>query len=750
MNEKKFNGEIGMTLQDSRLSFVPESGIKRPNVVYIVLDDVGFAQLGCYGSDIHTPNINKLAESGLRYNNFHTTAICSATRSSLLTGANHHSVGIGNVTDTCTGFPNEQGWLKPEYATLAEILQNYDYTNFAVGKWHLLPLDRTEEQGPHQNWPLQKGFDKFYGFMEGFTDQYHPDLVKDNSIIRPPASPEDGYHLSEDLSEQAIHYLYQHTTAYPDKPFFLYLAYGAAHSPHQAPREYIDKYKGKFDEGWDVIRQRWFERQKEMGIIPKDTKLTPRNQLVKAWDDLSEDEKKVYARYMEVFAGFLEHTDAQIGKVIEYLEEIGQRDNTIIVLLSDNGTSAEGGQEGHFVHEKSLDILKTGTEVKVALEHLDEIGTEFSSPHYPLGWANVGNTPFQWYKSWTHAGGVKDPLIISYPNYIKKQGGIRTQYHHVSDITPTILDLLDIEKPDQVKGIAQKPLQGISMKYTLNGEEEPTRKHIQYFEMVGNRALWKDGWKVIANHFQGKNYMDDVWELYHTDVDYSEAENVADKYPEKVKELVALWFAQAGINGVFPLGRGSQFDTTHTNKVPQIDYFLKEQVFSYKNIREPFRISSRMLAFNQRNNRITIDLTHTAGQEGILYQAGNRFGGYVLFIKDNKLHYTYNYHLEEFYRAVSGELPEGRLKIHVDTILTQDGGKVILRVNGTPVAQTDISHFVFMFVFKTSLKDGVSTSVEPAVALPFEYPEKIERIEFRATPQVVTSKELLDEFFKLD
>lgn len=749
MREKKFNGEIGMTLRDSKLSFESTPSKKKPNVVYIVLDDVGFAQLGCYGSNIHTPNIDKLAESGLRYNNFHTTAICSATRSSLLTGANHHTVGLGNVTDTCTGFPNNQGWLKPEYATLAEILQEQDYANFAVGKWHLLPLDRVEDQGPYQNWPLQKGFDKFYGFMEGFTDQYHPDLIKDNSVIQPPKSSKDGYHLSEDLSEQAIHYIYQHTTAYPDRPFFLYLAYGAAHSPHQAPKEYIDRYKGKFDEGWDVIRERWFENQKKLGIIPENTVLTPRNELVKAWAELSADEKKVYARYMEVFAGFLEHTDEQIGKVVDYLDAIGQRENTVIVLLSDNGTSAEGGQEGHFVHEKSLDILKTGTEVQIALEHYDEMGSEYSSLHYPIGWANVGNTPFQWYKSWTHAGGVKDPLIISYPEYIKEQGGVRSQYHHVTDITPTILELLGIEKPEVIKGVHQKPFQGVSMKYSLNGEDEPTRKHIQYYEMVGNRALWKDGWKVIANHFQVENYMDDIWELYHTDADYSEAEDVAEKYPEKVKELVSLWFAEAGKNGVFPLGEGSHFVTTHAGKVPQIDYFLKEQVFTYKKVLELIRIS-RGLSFNRRNNRVTIDLKHSAENAGILYQAGNRFGGYILYIKDNRLHYTYNYHLEEFYRAVSDELPEGKLKIHVDTILTATGGKVVLRVNGTEVAQTDISRFVFMFVFKVALKDGISSSVDLDIDLPFEYNGEIEQIEFRAAPQAVPSKEILDEFFRLD
>ena len=472
---------------------------------------------------------------------------------------------------------------------------------------------------------------------------------------------------------------------------------------------------------------------------------------MKAWDDLDADEKKVYARYMEVFAGFLEHTDEQIGKVIDYLEEIGERKNTIIVLLSDNGTSAEGGQEGHFVHEKSLDIEKTGTEVLMALNHYDEMGGEYSSLHYPIGWANAGNTPFQWYKSWTYAGGVKDPMIISYPDYIKEPGGIRTQYHHVSDITPTILDLLDIKKPEYIKGIWQKPFQGISMKYSLNGEQEPTRKRIQYYEMVGNRALWKDGWKVIANHFQIENYADDVWELYHTKTDYAEAENVAAQYPEKVKELVALWFAEAGRNGVFPLGEGSHFVTTHSGKVPPIAYYQKEQTFAYKNLIAPLVIS-RGLSFNQRNNRVTIVLNHTENKEGILYQAGNRFGGYMLYIKGNRLHYTYNYHLEEFYRAVSDELPEGMLVIQVDTIIENENekGNVILRVNGKEAARTEIPQFVFMFVFKMGLKDGCSTSVDLDITLPYEYNGTIASIEFRAAPQIVTSKEMLEEFFRLD
>ncbi|MGN1085514.1 MAG: sulfatase-like hydrolase/transferase, partial [Porcipelethomonas sp.] len=317
----KFNGSIGITADDSVSSHEEERKIPNsPNILYIVLDDVGFAQLGCYGSTINTPNIDKLAAGGLRYNNFHTTAICSATRASLLTGANHHSVGIRTVVDTLDGsFPNQTGYLDPHYATTAEVLKEYGYTNLAVGKWHLTPFEEATDAGPYQNWPLGKGFDRFYGFMEGYTDQYTPDLVKDNERIKPPKSPEEGYHLSEDLADQAIKLVNRQHTVYPEKPFFLYFALGAGHAPHQAPKEYIDRYKGKFDDGWDKIREQWLENQKRLGITPENTKLNPRNEFVKAWDELSDNEKKVYARYMEVYAGFLEHADAQIGRVIDYL-----------------------------------------------------------------------------------------------------------------------------------------------------------------------------------------------------------------------------------------------------------------------------------------------------------------------------------------------------------------------------------------------------------------------------------------------
>ena len=752
MAEKNFNGYAGMTLADSKLSFEHEEKRKKTNVVYIVLDDVGFAQLECYGSSIHTPNIDRLAKSGLRYNNFHTTAICSATRASLLTGANHHAAGVATVIDHYTGYPNQMGHLDPSYGTIAEILKEYGYANYAVGKWHLTPLEDIHEQGNVTYWPLQKGFDKYYGFLDGFTDQYHPSLVKDNSVIQQPKQPEEGYHLSEDLSNQAIHYLFEHANGHPDQPFFLYLAYGCGHSPHQAPKEYIDRYRHKFDEGWDVIREQWYERQKKLGITPQNTKLTDRNEYVKPWKDLTQDEKLVYTRFMEVYAAFLEYTDVQIGRVLDYLEELGERNNTIIVLLSDNGASAEGGLSGRFVQERGMGILSDEEELEISLKHLDEMGSEYSSMNYPTGWAHVGNTPFKWYKSWVHAGGVKDPLIISYPEYISDMGGIRTQYHHVSDITPTILDVLGVKKPDTIKGVPQKAFTGTSLKYTFNDGNAPTEKVVQYYEQAGNRGIWKDGWKLVTNHALVDEYGKDVWELYHTDEDYSESDNVADLYPEKVDELKNLWFIEAARNNVFPLGPGAYVLSTEKRKKDNLEHLkisLKEEEHSYKNIIEPFQTGG-LLAFNRRNNVIAIQIQHRKGQEGTLYSVGNRFGGYTAFIKENRLCYTYNFHIESYQRAVSEELPEGEVNLRIETRLNDTGADVILYVNGKQSGLTHIEKFINMIEIVTSIKDSSVTSVDPNNKLPFVYQGKIKEIIFKAAPYEFATKELLDEFFYFD
>ncbi len=630
-----------------------------PNIVYIVLDDVGFAQLGCFGSDIHTPNIDRLAQEGLRFNNFHTTAICSATRASLLTGANHHAVGVSTVVDAMEGSSsNTRGCISPEYATTAEVLKEYGYTNFAVGKWHLTPFSETGQAGPFHNWPLGKGFDRYYGFLEGMTDQYNPSLVKDNERIEPPYTPEEGYHLSEDLAEQAIRLVSRHHSVYPERPFFLYFALGAQHAPHQAPKEYIERYRGKYDEGWDVVREKWFNNQKKLGIIPENAQLNERNEAVPAWDSLSSDEQKLYARFMEVFAGFLEHTDEQIGKVLHYLDKIHATENTIFVLLSDNGASSEGGLNGGINHEKMPNLYLDADNIKVGLEHIDEIGSsEFTYPHYPAGWANVGNTPFQWYKTWVHAGGVKDPLIVKYPGKIKDAGNIRNQFVHVIDIAPTILDLLGIEKPSHVKGVPQKPYQGVSFAKALSSPDAESDHHVQYFEQLENRGIYKDGWKAVTVHgTKGADYDSDVWELYHVEEDYSESVNVADQYPDKLRELIQEWYVQAGINGVLPMAQYvlpflakdySEMGIDLTDK-----YYLEEQKFVYEHVDYPVDVWTKSM-FNQRNHKIKLEFEYHAGYEGVLYSAGHRFGGYGIYVKDGRVKYSYDYRMEEWYTIAS-------------------------------------------------------------------------------------------------
>lgn len=760
-NMAKFNGSIGITEQDSISSHVEEKKIPNaPNIVYIVLDDIGFAQLGCYGSTIETPNIDRLAKNGLLYNNFHTTAICSATRASLLTGSNHHTVGIKTVVDSLTGdYPSQNGYLAPEYATTAEVLKEYGYTNFAVGKWHLAPLKEATDAGPFHNWPLGKGFDRFYGFLEGYTDQYRPDLVKDNERIHPPYTPEEGYHLSEDLAEQAIKLVNRQHLVYPDQPFFLYFALGAGHAPHQAPKEYIDKYKGKFDEGWDVIREQWFENQKRLGIIPKNTVLNERNQYVPAWDTLSEDAKKVYARHMEVFAGFLDHADEQIGKVLDYLEEIGVLDDTVVVLLSDNGASAEGGKNGRINQEKSLSIEEDNNNVELTLPHLEELGSSsYTNPHYPVGWANAGNTPFQWYKSWVHSGGVKDPLIISYPNGIKARGEIREQYLHVTDIAPTILDILGVEKPSHIKGVPQRDYHGISFAYTFEDKKAENRKHTQYYEQTGNRGIWHDGWKAITNHIHTKDYINEKWELYHTDVDFSESKDLAEEYPEKLQELIALWYAEAGKYGVLPLGAGPYLTVTQEESDQGASlgesaksFYFNDVTFRYEGVLHPIDLVPETL-FRKRNHKIKVNVNHKKDQEGVLLSAGNQFGGYVLYIKDNRLKYVYNYNREqEFVITSKEELPEGKLALRLNFVVNSKGTvDATIFVNGIEQGSVEITGFIAMMETHVFLKDGGNSAVTDDYTLPFEYPETLDLVQLEAASYLIDSQELLQEFFEID
>ena len=528
----------GVTAAESTPSWeprtTPPSGA--PNVVVVVLDDTGFSHLGCFGSDIETPNIDRLAAGGLRYTNFHTTALCSPTRACLLSGRNHHSVGMRWLSNLDTGFSNCRGVISKSAATLPEVLRVNGYGTFAVGKWHLANLEDCSPAGPFDHWPLQRGFNRFHGFLGGATDQFSPELVVDNHAVQPPC--EDDYHLSEDLVDQAISMISAQQSSSPGERFFWYVAFGATHSPHQAPASYLDKYKGKYDEGWDVVRQKWYEKQLDLGVIPSDAELSPRNRGVEPWDELSDDQKSLYAKMQETFAAFLDHTDDQVGRLVEFLEAQDLLNDTLIVFLSDNGASQEGGKHGTINELAYFNLMRLDVEEMV--EHLDEIGGPNHYNNYPWGWAQTGNTPLRFYKQNTYEGGIRDPLIIHWPNGIHDAGGIRDQYHHVIDVMPTILDIVGVTPPENFLGVDQQPLEGTSMQYTFPAESAnaATDRPKQYYEMMGHRAIWADGWKAVTMHRKGVPFEDDEWALYNTSKDFSECHDLSESEPEKLEEII--------------------------------------------------------------------------------------------------------------------------------------------------------------------------------------------------------------------
>lgn len=752
--QNKFTGTVGRTIFDTKYRYqTAPAQEKKPNVIYILLDDMGFAQLGCYGSSINTPNIDNLAKEGLRYNNFHTTAVCSATRASLLIGANHHTAGIAGLCEMQTGCENAVGHIKPEYATIAEILKEYGYATFCSGKWHLAAQQAAT--GKKDDWPLAKGFDNYYGFLQGENDQFHPHLIRDNSAVEQPKTVEEGYHFSEDIVDDAIHHIFTQQMNAPEQPFFLYLAFGAMHTPHHAPKEYIEKYKGKFDAGWDVVRQQWFERQKEIGIIPQDAELTEKNPYVRDWDSLNYKEKAVYARYMEAFAGMLEHTDAQIGRLVGYLRDANILDDTVIVFLSDNGASAEGGVDGRFNAMRGQDVtVSSEGEVDYAYEHLDQIGTEITFNHYPTGWANCGNTPFQWYKIWAHEGGIKDPLIISYPKLIKDKGTVRHQYHHVSDITPTILDIIGEEKPEIIKGVHQQPFTGISMKYTFDNADAPDEKTIQYYEVMGNRGIYKDGWKAVVNHTFTEKYEDDMWELYHVEDDYSEKYNVADKYPKKLRELQEDFMHEAGKYGVFPMLRGAfHARPENISRMYGDGMKLQGKTIEFQNIIEPFDlVRERNIDSVNVNYLILAEVEReSAEQSGVIYSNGQRFGGISLYVKDNRLKFAYNDNVEVKILTSDSQLPLGKISVGVSFTRKKDHAIETLYVNKKNVGELKITRFSYMTGFAATVGANRYTAVAPQeYQVPFNWQGKFNSLKIQQFSTFIDEQSELEKLLSVE
>ena len=740
--EENFGGVIGRTAGEST-PWWPEPTLPSgaPNIVLIVLDDTGFSHFGCYGSTIDTPNLDALAANGLRYTSFHTTAICSATRACLLTGRNHHAVGMRAVSNMDTGFPNMRGALPRSAGTTAEILRDAGYATSATGKWHLAPMAECTAAGPFHNWPLQRGFDHFYGFLQGETDHFHPELTHDNHFIDPPGAAADGYHLSEDLVDHAIGYIRDQVSLVPERPFFAYIPFGATHSPHQAPQAFLDKYRGRFDQGWDDTRDEWFARQQASGLIPTGTTLAPRNPGVRPWGDLSAVEQRFAARLQEAFAAMLDHTDAQIGRLVAFLRAVDQLDDTLLIVMSENGASQEGGATGVLDEMRRFNGLPE--DVDAAMARLDDIGGPHSHSNIPWGWAQVGNTPLKWYKQNTHGGGVRDPLVVHWPARIARPGGFRRQFCHAIDIAPTVLAAAGIEPPEVVAGVPQMPVHGASLLPTLDDETVLPRRDVQYFEMLGHRAIWAGGWKAVTHHDGGTAFDDDRWELYHLDEDFSECHDRSDAHPDRLQELIDSWWSEAEEHGVLPLDDQAAAQLFRAARRPGLPsgrtHYLYHPPVSH--------IVADACPTVGRGWTMTVDLEHPgAAADGALVARGNINSGFVLYLKDGRLHFDYNAFHDHARVSAETELPAGRhfIELRVDRAADRSA-QVTLLVDGAAAAEGDIPLLLRM-LSSTGMDLGRSLApVTEDYAAPFEYRGQIHSLAFelpeRRDPRDTTAEE---------
>ncbi len=724
-----FGGRIGRDWRDST-PWWPDDRVSTasPNVVLVVLDDVGFAQLGCYGSDIATPTFDQLAADGVRLANFHTTSLCSPTRACLLTGRNHHRNAMGRVADLAVGFPGYYGRVPKENGFLSEMLGQRGYATFAVGKWHLTPEDETSMAGPRTTWPLARGFDRWYGFHGGETHQFNPALYEDHHAVRPPGSYEGGYHLSQDLADHAITFLGDLRAVDADQPFFLYFAPGACHSPHQPPPHWLERYRGHFDQGWDAWREGTVARQRALGVISETASLSPRPLWVRPWAELGADERRVAARFMESFAGFLSHADEQIGRVLAFVEELGERDNTLVVVVSDNGASAEGGAEGS-INDVRLTNLDPADHAEM-LRRLDEIGGPLTHNNYPWGWTMAGNTPFRRWKREVHEGGVADPCIVRWPGHLEP-GAIRHQFTHAIDVAPTVLDLLGFEVPDSLDGVAQSHLDGVSFAYALGpgGADEPERHETQYFEMFGSRALYHRGWKAVAFHPVGPLYDDqnpndsfddDVWELYDVAKDPTETNNLAAEQPEHLRALVDRWWFEAERNDVLPLDNRVLWALVH----PKPDRRAPRGSYRYFPGGAPVPEAVAVNVRNRSHALIVDAVVPAGGASGVLLALGSALGGWSLHLADGRVRYVHNlYGKERHVIAANEDLAVGRHRIVYEFVKDDGlGGVGQLSVDGVVVASATVPRFTPSGFNGVGAGLTCGYEIGPAIGLDYEAP----------------------------
>jgi len=749
------DAKIGRTYKDSKPGTIAltKAPAGAPNVLIILIDDAGFGQWGTFGGQVPTPSLDRVAQTGLRYTRFHTTALCSPTRAALLTGRNHHSAGTGVITEMGVAYPGYSGQIPKSTAMFAEVLRQGGYSTAFIGKNHNIADWETSVSGPFDRWPNLQGFDYFYGFIGGEMDQWQPVLYRGTTPVsmEVPKGREGNYTLNESLADDAIGYIRLQKSVTPDRPFFIYYAPGATHAPHHVPKEWIDKFKGQFDRGWDVYREETYQRQLKLGVVPPDTKLTPRPVEIPAWDSLSPDEKRVAARLMEVFAAYTAQTDHEVGRVLDALEETGQLRNTLVFWeIGDNGASMEGTLSGAFNELATLQGIPEDTAFLLA--HLDDLGSAKASNHIPVGWAWAVNAPFQWGKQVaSHLGGTRNPLVVAWPERIKDAGGIRTQFHHVIDLSPTILEAARLRQPVEVNGVKQKPIEGVSMVYSFDDPNATGTRRVQYFEMMGNRALYKDGWIATARHGRlpwvtaggtTGDFDHDKWELYDLANDFSESNDVSAKHPQKLKELQDAFWVEAKKYDVLPLD-----DRFSERGDPSLRPSLIAGKTSFTYYPGAVRIPEPSAA-NTKNTSHTITATidvPPSGGDGVLVAEGGAAGGFTLFVKGGKPVYEYNYMAHERYRVAGSEiLAPGPTRVRVD--FKYDGGGIgkggtaTLFVNDTKVGEGRIDKTVPSRFgaepFDVGMDNGspVSEDYRP----PFAYTGGLKKVEINLAPSALS------------
>jgi len=753
--ESKFQGVIGNTYTESEPDWpkVPTPPGGAPNVVVILLDDVGFGQVSTFGGPVPTPELDKLAAQGLRYNRFHTTAICGPSRAALITGRNHHNCGVGFLAEWATGFPSYNNMIPRTCGTVGAVLRGNGYATSWFGKNHNTPDWESSVAGPFDRWPTGMGFDYFYGFIGGETNQYYPVLFENTSAVEPNKSPEAGYHLMEDMTDRAINWLRYSKAVAPQKPVFLYFAPGAAHAPHHAPKAWKEKFKGKFDAGWDAVREATYKRQLKMGIIPEDTELTPRPDWVKPWDTLSADEKRMYAAFMENFAGYLAYADHECGRLLDAVKELPDAENTLVFfIVGDNGASSEGGFTGTANEVMNLNGIDSTLEENLKI--INDLGGPDTEPHYPLGWAWAGNCPFQWVKQVaSHFGGSRNPMVVSWPAKIKDHGGIRSQFTHLIDIMPTILDVAGVPAPKSIDGVEQKPLDGVSISSTFaSARARPVRER-QYFEVFTNRAIYDKGWIACAQHtlpwrqdLAPGNWQNDKWELYKLDEDFSEAKDLAAGNPKKVAELKRLFDQEAKRNNVYPFDDRGAGRLSVPKPSPGGSDPTRTKFTYYAGVSRLAETAAPNT--KNRSHRISAVIEMPkAGGEGVIVAEGGKSAGFALYVQDGKLVYHYNWFERERTNLVSNvALPTGKSTVAME--FAYDGGGIgkggtaTIAINGKPAGKSRIEHTVAgRFGIDTF---GVGSDTGSPVATykpPFPFIGRIERVDIELGPLKLSTED---------